>query len=511
MGLHLKWIIGVGLLFALGCEPSAPPAKTPASAPPELPAHSGPSAPSAEPVKVDLVEAKAIERVPLRLIQDQQLKTSEAKLALRPFKLEASPEDAPAAWVLRHALFTHHIAVLSPLQGAQERFILYDLKTGLKLSERQGRFISASDSRGWLVYEVQGQQSELTVETLDPASTDVVKLQGADKQPVKAFSALADEQLWILAPAHGGRQTLIGSWAKGKPAPVELGVEITGRINDLKAQGDKLVVELVAGVGRREEDCERLELSPDQARPRCLEQPKPNAWRFEGKRSEAPTLRSPQGQVVTWRAPEGCTLDINAHLVEPTAAMLRCLPKKDQAPQWWLWTPEGELRLPITQRQLTRGELKSTLVFTHETIVDLKRAKLLDATTLVRALEGTSAARQTLVETAPELGVRKLWQLNADEQSLRLLSTYEDCPVGAQLQQDGLKGSVIVISCRDLRKNTKAPMKHHWTERLDLASGQRVRISEGFPEALHEDGTLILSDRAQHQDLHISQLWVLAP
>lgn len=508
MGSYLKWITGVGLLVALGCEPSTTTAKAPSPSPS---APSAPSAQPAEPVKVDLVEAKAIERVSLRLIQDQPLKTSEAKPALLPFKLEVSPEGVPAAWVLRHALFAHHIAVLSPLQSTQDQFVLYDLKTGTKLSERQGRFITASDARGWLVYEVQGQQSELTVETLEPSSTETVKLQSADKQPVKAFSALADDQLWILAPAHGGRQTLIGSWDKGKPTPVELGVEITGRINDVKAQGDKLIVELVSGVGRREEDCERLELTPDQARPGCLEQPKPNAWRFEGKRSEAPTLRSPQGQVVTWRAPEGCTLDINAHLVEPSAAMLRCLPKKDQAPQWWLWSPEGVMSLPIKQRQLPRGELKSTLVFTDETIVDLKRAKLLDATTLVRALEGTSAKRQTLVETAPELGVRKLWLLNTDEQSLRLLSTYEDCPVGAQLQQDGLKGNVVVVSCRDLRKNTKAPMTHHWTERLDLASGQRVRISEGFPEALHDDGTLILSDRAQHQDLHISQLWVLSP
>lgn len=505
MGLHLKWIMGFGLLCTLGCEPSSTPPPATAPAQPAQ-AETTPQAP----VQVDLVQAKAIARVSLRLIQDQQLKTSEAKPTMLPFKLDVTAAGT-SAWLLRHVLFEHAIAVLSPLQGAQDGFSLYDLKTGLKMSARQGRFLTASDARGWLIYEAPAQQSELTVETLKPSKLQSVKIQTPDDQPVKAFSALADDQLWVLAPAHGGRQSLIGAWSKDAPSQVELSVGITGRLNDVKVQEDKLLIDLVTGVGRRGEDCERLELLPESKSPRCLELAKPGSWRFEGKRSEAPTLRSPQGQVVTWRTPEGCTLDINAHLMEPALAMLRCLPQKDQAPRWWLWSPEQTVSLPITQHQLTRGELKSTLVFTDETIVDLKRAKLLEANTLVRALEGASAQRQTLVETAPELGVRKLWQLNADDDSLRLLSTYDDCPVGAQLQQDGLKGSFAVISCRDLRKNSKDPLKHHWTERLDLNSGSRVRISEGFPEALHEDGTLILSDRAQHQDLHISAFWVLSP
>lgn len=505
MGLHLTWIMGLGLLCMLGCEPSSTPAP---STTPAQPAQA-PTKPKA-PVQVDLVQAKAIERVSLRLIQDQQLKMREAKPTILPFKLDITAEG-PSAWLLKHVLFEHAIAVLSPLQGAQQGFSLYDLKTGLKISERQGRFLSASDARGWLVYEAPAQQSELIVEALKPSKLQTVQVQTSEKQPVKALSALADDKLWVLAPAHGGRQSLIGAWSEDEPSQVELGVVITGRLNDVKTQEDKLLVELVTGVGRRGEDCERLELSPDSKSPRCLELAKPGSWRFEGKRSEAPTLRSPQDQIVTWRTPEGCTLDINAHLVEPAVAMLRCLPQKDQAPRWWLWSTEQTVSLPITQNQLTRGELKSTLVFTDETIVDLKRAKLLEANTLVRALEGGSAQRLTLVETAPELGVRKLWQLNADDESLRLLITYDDCPVGAQLQQDGLKGSFAIISCRDLRKNSKDPLKHHWTERLDLNSGARVRISEGFPEALHEDGTLILSDRAQHQDLHVSAFWVLSP
>lgn len=509
-----RLILGATWILVAGCEdaPKPPAATTPDLASTPAPAATPPPEPSQPPeLIVSLDDAKPLEATPLSLQRDALLTLKDTAKQPQALRL---PADYKAAIPLI-TLFDQNIAIIKPLALERRDFTLIDLKQGKPLRTIQGQFLAASDKQGWFAYRESQTSAQVIVEQLhDPSQRRTLTLSAEStlhEQTLAQLRAAADERLWFLTTDKETRRPVFGSWAADdKDATIKLSpapVEELWRVQSFYSEGTELYLELTQGVGLREQHCQRAKVSPPHE-VACLSQASQDQWRFEGPLTQAPQLRSPSGALVSWRAPEGCLVDVHAHTRSPASVLMRCLSPEGKATPgpWRLWTPNAMFSLGESSKTpVQRAEHLSTVFVARDEVWEISKPARYSSPIPIRALDPKSTPRQALVASSPKEGAQELWRLDTDTAQLRLLATYEDCPT--PIQQDGMHGSRFIISCRQA-PSARSALKQYWTEYLDLEQGLRYRFGEGFfTEAFGERGQLLLSDRAQHLDQKVTKLW----
>ena len=336
----------------------------------------------------------------------------------------------------------------------------------------------------------------------------------------------------------GTEARFLGIWSPGQ-RDVELEQTPFGGINQARDLGDRLRVAWVdydenrAGVHYLSDLSSRgVDTVHRQVRGRITILDEGWAVTRSGNSGQ---VVSPQGDVRDWEI-EGCEgrATVWRTMARPAAAIMSCDGDQDGVERFKHWQPRGSEQWS-TRRHYQRSSTQGDILMDSDRSVasemgvdrstpagmwfDLDRGTMWRGEPLTAAyrwngegLQRSFMATDVALGEEGSSGERALYRIDVDRGTEQPVAVYDDCP-GALIVADE-RGDAAIIHCVSQDAGGAHRFAYHWSEFIDLDSGDWWRTSEMDIRQFGPQGRLIVTDRGAGTDYQWdmgSRLYVTEP